>query len=65
YEVLKKEKEIGYTGVLKLLQIMTVKGTVRRNEHQRAHVYESCQPEEITKRQLVADFSEVSPGVIE
>src|SRR5256886_10182722 len=39
----------------KLLQIMTAKGTVRRNEEQRAHVYEACQPATETKRQLVGD----------
>jgi len=49
------EKRVGYTTVLKLLQIMTVKGTVRRNEEQRAHVYEACQPAMETKRQLVGD----------
>ena len=49
------EKRVGYTTVLKLLQIMTVKGTVRRNEEQRAHVYEACQPATETKRQLVGD----------
>ena len=35
---------MGYTGVLKLLQIMTAKGTVRRDESQRAHVYEAVPP---------------------
>jgi len=34
---------------------MTTKGTVRRNEQQRAHVYEAVQPEEKTKRQLALD----------
>src|SRR3954469_1803418 len=46
----------GYTGVLKLLQIMTTKGTVRRDETQRAHVYEACRPAEQTKRQLATDM---------
>jgi len=55
YEALGKQKSLGYTTVLKLLQIMTAKGTVRRNEEQRAHVYEACQPAEETKRQLVGD----------
>jgi BlaI family penicillinase repressor len=49
------KKPVGYTSVLKLMQIMTAKGTVRRNEQQRAHVYEACQPAEKTKRQLAAD----------
>jgi predicted transcriptional regulator len=42
--------------VLKFLQIMTAKGTVRRNETQRAHVYEACLPAEQTKRQLAGDM---------
>jgi predicted transcriptional regulator len=55
HEALREKKALGYTTVLKLLQIMTAKGTVRRNEDQRAHVYEACQPAAETKRQLVGD----------
>ena len=55
HEALREKKSLGYTTVLKLLQIMTAKGTVRRNEDQRAHVYEACQPATETKRQLVGD----------
>jgi BlaI family transcriptional regulator, penicillinase repressor len=55
HEALSEQKSLGYTTVLKLLQIMTVKGTVRRNEEQRAHVYEACQPATETKRQLAGD----------
>jgi len=55
HEALSEKKAMGYTTVLKLLQIMTAKGTVRRDERQRAHVYEACQPATETKRQLVSD----------
>lgn len=55
HETLSSRKPIGYTSVLKLMQIMTSKGTVRRDEEQRAHVYEAVQPAEKTKRQLAAD----------
>jgi predicted transcriptional regulator len=55
HESLREKKDLGYTTVLKLLQIMTAKGSVRRNEDQRAHVYEVCQPATETKRQLVGD----------
>ena len=55
YEAVSADKAIGYTTILKLLQIMTAKGTVRRNEDQRAHVYEACEPAETTKRKLAAD----------
>jgi BlaI family transcriptional regulator, penicillinase repressor len=56
HEELAGQKAIGYTSVLKLLQIMTTKGTVRRNEEQRAHVYEACLPAEQTKRQIAGDM---------
>ena len=56
YEALLEKKSLGYTTVLKLLQIMTAKGTVRRNDTQRAHVYEACLPAEQTKRQLAGDM---------
>jgi predicted transcriptional regulator len=56
HEALSEKKEMGYTTVLKLLQIMTTKGTVRRNETQRAHVYEACLPAEQTKRQIAGDM---------
>ena len=56
HEALSEKRELGYTTVLKLLQIMTAKGTVRRNETQRAHVYEAGLPAEQTKRQLAGDM---------
>ena len=56
HEVLARSKSTGYTTVLKLLQIMTAKGMVLRNEDARAHVYEARQPAASTKRQLVADL---------
>ena len=56
HEVLNHARPTGYTTVLKLLQIMTVKGSVTRNEDTRAHVYEARQPAENTKRQLAGDL---------
>ncbi|MGD0566975.1 MAG: BlaI/MecI/CopY family transcriptional regulator [Candidatus Sulfotelmatobacter sp.] len=56
HDALNEKKPMGYTSVLKFLQIMTAKGTVRRNETQRAHVYEACLPAEQTKRQLAGDM---------
>jgi BlaI family penicillinase repressor len=53
---LNKKKDLSYTGVLKLMQNMTGKGIVRRNEEQRAHVYEAGRPEQQTKRQLARDL---------
>ena len=56
YEALSEKKAMGYTSVLKFLQIMTAKRTVRRDETQRAHVYQACLPAEQTKRQLAGDM---------
>jgi BlaI family transcriptional regulator, penicillinase repressor len=58
HDALQEEKALGYTTVLKLMQIMTSKGLVRRDENQRAHVYEAQQPAEKTKRQFAADMLE-------
>jgi BlaI family transcriptional regulator, penicillinase repressor len=55
-ESLNRKKSLGYTGVLKLLQIMTAKGFVSRDETNRAHVYEACRPADQTKRQLARDI---------
>ena len=58
HEVLAKSRPLGYTTVLKLLQIMTEKQLVRRNEEARAHVYEAQQPAGATRQQLVGDLLE-------
>ena len=55
HDALQEEKALRYTTVLKLMQIMTAKGLVRRNEEQRAHVYQAEQPAEKTKRQFASD----------
>lgn len=55
-EQLERSRSTGYTTVLKMLQIMTEKGLVRRNETTRTHVYESTLTEAQTQRQLVSDL---------
>ena len=55
-ERLDASRPTGYTTVLKLLQIMTDKGLVKRNESERAHVYTATAPEEATQKQLVRDL---------
>ncbi len=58
HETLEARRPAGYTTVLKLLQIMTEKGLVRRDESERAHIYEARVPREETERQLVGDLLE-------
>jgi predicted transcriptional regulator len=45
-----------YTTMLKLLQIMTDKRLVRRDDSERSHVYEAAYSEDQTQKQLVADL---------
>jgi len=55
-ESLNEARPTGYTTVLKTLQIMTEKGLVRRDEQQRAHVYEAQFAQHQTQRQMVGDL---------
>jgi len=55
-DALSEKKSMGYTGVLKLLQIMTDKGLVVRDESQRAHVYTTRESEQRTQRRLIGDL---------
>ncbi len=61
-DAINETKPAGYTTVLKMMQIMTTKGMVARNEEQRAHVYEVVQPAEQTKRRLVGDLLDKAFG---
>jgi predicted transcriptional regulator len=50
------DRKAGYTTVLKLLQIMTEKALVVRDETARTHVYQAAFTEDQTQRQLVSDL---------
>ena len=56
HHALRRSQATGYTTVLKLMQIMTDKGLVVRDESHRAHVYQSRHSEQKTQRQIVADL---------
>lgn len=47
---------MGYTTVLKLMQIMVEKGLVTRDESSRTHVYQASQGEERTQNCLLNDL---------
>ena len=51
-----EENPTGYTTTLKILQKMTDKGLVRRDESNRSHVYQPVAKAGDTQRQLVRDF---------
>lgn len=56
HEALIRERETGYTTVLKLMQIMTEKGLVERDESERTHVYQARFTQEQTQQRLVSDL---------
>src|SRR5215211_3455798 len=56
HETMSGERPTAYTTALKMLQIMTEKGLVRRDETDRTHVYHARLTEEQTQRQLVRDL---------
>ena len=59
---LNRVKPTGYTTVLKLLQIMTEKGLVKRDESQRPQIYQPRYPREQTQRQLLHDLMDRAFG---
>lgn len=56
HDVLNQTRETGYTTVLKLMQIMTEKKLVKRDESNRTHVYEAAYSKQQTQRRLVDDL---------
>ena len=56
HETINQRKPAQYSTVLKFMQIMAEKGLVRRNEKQRAHIYEAAQPREWTQQRLAGDL---------
>ncbi|MCX7420221.1 MAG: BlaI/MecI/CopY family transcriptional regulator [Planctomycetia bacterium] len=55
-DALQEARGTGYTTALKLLQIMTDKGLVQRDDSAKSHIYEAVASAETTQRQLVGDL---------
>jgi predicted transcriptional regulator len=56
HEDLLRERDLGYTTVLKMLQVMTEKKLVVRDETERTHIYAPAQSQTMTQRTLVEDL---------
>lgn len=56
HRVMNETKATGYTTALKLLQIMTEKGLVERDEDVRPQIYRPRYSEQHTQRQLLRDL---------
>ncbi|MGA2728778.1 MAG: BlaI/MecI/CopY family transcriptional regulator [Terracidiphilus sp.] len=57
YDALNLQRPSGYTTVLKMLQIMTTKGLVVRDEANRAHVYRAALSQDVTQSEILKDLS--------
>jgi predicted transcriptional regulator len=56
YRTLAADREIGYSTVLKFMQIMTDKGTLVRDERVRPQVYRAARPQAETQRSIIRDL---------
>lgn len=56
FTTVQRQKDVGYTTVLKTLQVMQEKGLVTRDESERSHVYAAAVPETAVKTRLVSDL---------
>lgn len=56
YDQLRKRREIGYTTVLKLMQIMTEKGLLERDTSVRPQVFWAAIPQQQTQKMLLRDL---------
>src|SRR5262245_9505442 len=56
HDVVAADRPLAYTTTLKLIQIMTEKKLVTREERDRVHVYQAAHPQEDMQRKLVADL---------
>jgi len=61
-EALRVHRETAYTTALKMLQIMTEKGLVTRDETRRTHVYFPASEQEDTQGHLARDLAERAFG---
>jgi BlaI family penicillinase repressor len=55
YRTLARDREIGYSTVLKFMQIMTEKGSLVRDETVRPQLYRAAQPRQKTQRGILRD----------
>lgn len=56
HEAMNEDGDTGYTTTLKLMQIMTDKGLLARDDSQFKHVYKPAMSEEKTQKQLISDL---------
>lgn len=58
HEAIARERDLGYTTVLKIFQRMTEKGLVQREESGKAHTYRPTVTQQETQSQMLRDLSD-------
>lgn len=56
FQALGQRQEVGYTTVLKLMQIMTEKGLLERDASVRPQVFRAAKPQKQTQKMLLRDL---------
>jgi BlaI family penicillinase repressor len=56
YRTLAADRDIGYSTVLKFMQIMTAKGTLIRDDRVRPQIFRAAQPQEKMQRGILRDL---------
>jgi predicted transcriptional regulator len=56
HDRLARQKQVGYTSVLKLMQIMVEKGYLARDESARSHIYRAVPQRAQTQRAMLEDL---------
>ena len=56
YDLISQKETIGYTTVLKFMQIMTEKGLLERNASVRPQIFPASQPQQQTQRIMLRDL---------
>ena len=56
YDLISQKETIGYTTVLKFMQIMTEKGLLERDASIRPQVFSAAQPQQQTQRMMLRDL---------
>lgn len=62
FDALASTRDVGYTTVLKQMQIMVEKGQLQRTDQGRAHLYRPVGAEATAKRELVGDLMDRAFG---
>src|SRR4029077_15540904 len=58
YDAISRRRIAQYSTTLKFIQMWANKGSLSREENQRAHIYAATKPREWTQRQLAGDLLE-------